>query len=229
MLVRRVTVPTAGKSAELRRKSSRRNAARYTNLVPCFIGRCLGDLVAIVVGPDRPMRGSLLVLLAVAMSTPAAADAPAATSRVRRMDRDADADQPPARESEKRRDGQRWEANVANATMSGGGKNAGRKKTAFPNFRASTKEEAESMRDKALEGWLHAPQRAPHKSATSPGTSGDGQGTRYALEPAPPSFPLPDRACPYASHSSWACPQLARPQLARPQLAHCLTHAPPLL
>ena len=105
------------------------------------------------------MRGGLLVLLAVAMSTPVAADAPAATSRVRRVDRDADADQPPARESTKRRIAQRWEADVANATLSGGGKNAGRKQHKFSHFRASTKEEAESMRDNALDEWLHAPPR----------------------------------------------------------------------
>ena len=176
----------------------------------------------------------LLVLLAVAMSTPVAADAPAATSRVRRVDRDADADQPPARESTKRRIAQRWEADVANATLSGGGKNAGRKQHKFSHFRASTKEEAESMRDNALDEWLHAPPRVPHKSATLPGTSRDGQGTCYALEPAPPSFPLPDlasvplRLAPVLGIAHTArMPTSRMPTGRMPTVS--LTHAPPLL
>ena len=60
-----------------------------------FAPLCLGHLAGNAVGHRPVMRGSLLFLLAVVMSTPAAADAPA-TSRVRRMDRDADAHQPPA-------------------------------------------------------------------------------------------------------------------------------------
>ena len=55
------------------------------------------------------MRGGLLFLLAaVVMDTHVAADTPAGTSRVRRVDRDVDADQPAARESTKRRAAQRW-------------------------------------------------------------------------------------------------------------------------
>ena len=83
-------------------------------------------------------------------------------------------------------------ADVANATTPGGGKNAGRKKHKFTPFHAPTQQKAESMRDQALDEWLHAPQRAPHTSATSPGTSVDGQGTCFTLEPAPPFIPLPD-------------------------------------
>ena len=105
-------------------------------------------------------------------------------------------------------------ADVANATTPGGGKNAGRKKHKFTPFHAPTQQKAESMRDQALDEWLHAPQRAPHTSATSPGTSGDGQGTCFTLEPAPPFIPLPDlrlapvlcetRACPHAVEAASA-------------------------
>ena len=51
---------------------------------------------------------AVFLLAAVVMDTHVAADMPAGTSRVRRVDRDADADQPAARESTKRRAAQRW-------------------------------------------------------------------------------------------------------------------------
>ena len=67
------------------------------------------DLLVADRRPTTAMRGGLLFLLAaVVMDTHVAADTPAGTSRVRRVDRDADADQPAARESTKRRAAQRW-------------------------------------------------------------------------------------------------------------------------
>ena len=131
------------------------------------------------------MRGGLLVLLAVAMSTPVAADAPAATSRVRRVDRDADADQPPARESTKRRIAQRWEADVANATLSGGGKNAGRKQHKFSMLAAAAVAAvATAVAINSLIATHRSRRRRSQQIGSRAGAAADAQVRNAPLEPA---------------------------------------------
>ena len=94
------------------------------------------------------------------------ADVQAVPTRERRPERCADAEQPCAVESSKRAASQRWRADVLNATLPAGGKNAGRKKHKFPSFFAPTQELAEAKRDKALDDWLYAPLRG-RKVATT--------------------------------------------------------------
>ena len=95
-------------------------------------------------------------------SAEVAAEFQAAAARIRREDRWAAAEQPPAVESEKRAPSQRWRA-YAEISEPAGGRNSGRKAGKIGPFHAATQAAAESMRDKQLDDWLHVPPRAARR------------------------------------------------------------------
>ena len=109
----------------------------------------------------------------------AADNEPAVVERKRRPERWADDEQPRAVESSVRAASQKWKADVLNATLPGGGNNKGRKKATFKSFFAPTQEQAEALRNKALDDWLHSPVRGARKTAGSEteGASGSGSAT----------------------------------------------------
>ena len=92
---------------------------------------------------------------------------------MRREERQANAKQPDAREMLGRRPSARWSAKV-DATMPSGGKNSARKGSGLGPFFAATKEDAEAVRDEALDAWLHAPEKNKRQKVADTSTSASG-------------------------------------------------------
>ena len=86
----------------------------------------------------------------------------AVAERVRRPERSADVQQPPAVESANRKPSQRWRT-YGHVDSPAGGKNVARMKQKFGPFEAATKEDAERKRDEAIDAWLHEPERKKKK------------------------------------------------------------------
>ena len=105
--------------------------------------------------------------------------AAAVAERVRRPERSADAQQPPAAESTTRKPSQRW-STWGHVEAPAGGKNISRKKQKLGPFYAATKEAAEGNRDEAVDAWLHQPERKKKKVADTSSSAPIEQGE---LEP----------------------------------------------
>lgn len=125
---------------------------------------------------------SITSLMSDTTSTAAAENGRATTERMRRPERSADAEQPPAEYSAKRKPLQAWRAYGA-VELPGGGNNKGRKRPKLGPFEASTKEKAEGKRDQAIDDWLHK-KPASQKKVRSVGSSSSST-EQAELEPRP--------------------------------------------
>ena len=125
---------------------------------------------------------SITSLMSDPTSTAAAEIDRATTERVRRPERTADAEQPPAEYSSGRRPAQAWRAYGA-VELPGGGKNSARKRPKFGPFQASTKEDAERLRDEAVDDWLHKPASQKRKVGSVGSSSSSTE--QAEIEPRP--------------------------------------------
>ena len=115
------------------------------------------DAIAVVLGLLFSMSDCIQPT-AQQMEIDAAVTAPVPVERVRRLERSAAAEQPPAAESDRRHPNQRWQA-YAQVERPAGGKNKARKLDKLGPFRGPTKEVAEAARNEAIDNATFTSQR----------------------------------------------------------------------